>query len=352
MIPDIPRAFFLTLTVLFSLTLSACSWNTPPAQSAVYRPKRTLVYQNNKPNALSDKSSDYEREYFIAKSFAGQKDDQLAALHFKRAKILALNPYQSQKAHMSALYAYFCQNNLLDGMSLFAAEPTFYQVQPEVNPQAIAWNRNRHKILAIAAQIAFNQANYTQLNHIHKLLQEEHTLDLDPLSTPYTQRKQAESNEVLLASIEMSCLLQRGILPEMQTFLSQADSKKIDTHYTSALEKAVAFRKKTDLSASKARLLNALLPGAGYFYVGQTNTAFTSFCLNALFTAATVRFFEKGDIAAGVIAGSLELGWYIGGINGAGMAAMAKNNRNWRDFSEALLEQEQIWPIFQIESSF
>src|SRR6185437_7877212 len=35
------------------------------------------------------------------------------------------------------------------------------------------------------------------------------------------------------------------------------------------------------LSVKKAQTLNAILPGAGYYYVGQKNAAFTSFVINS-----------------------------------------------------------------------
>ena len=36
-------------------------------------------------------------------------------------------------------------------------------------------------------------------------------------------------------------------------------------------------------SPTKARWLNGILPGAGYSYIGQKQTALTSFLINALF---------------------------------------------------------------------
>src|SRR5262249_8165687 len=81
------------------------------------------------------------------------------------------------------------------------------------------------------------------------------------------------------------------------------------------------------LSVKKAKTLNALLPGAGYYSVGQKNAAVTSFLINALFAWGTYAFIKNGYIAAGLITGSLETGWYIGGINGAGLAACEYNQR-------------------------
>ena len=62
-------------------------------------------------------------------------------------------------------------------------------------------------------------------------------------------------------------------------------------------------------SISKAQLLNTFIPGAGYLYVNQKQSAVTAFFLNALFIAATYHFFHKGHTAAGIITLSFESGW-------------------------------------------
>ena len=57
-------------------------------------------------------------------------------------------------------------------------------------------------------------------------------------------------------------------------------------------------------SIQKARLLNAVLPGSGYYYVGQKQSALTSFLLNVLFSTAAYQFFDNGQYAAGIIMSS------------------------------------------------
>ena len=65
---------------------------------------------------------------------------------------------------------------------------------------------------------------------------------------------------------------------------------------------AYALQKK---STGRAQLYNALLPGAGYLYLGQRQTATTAFLLNGLFIAASTYFFIDGNIPAGIIFGRL-----------------------------------------------
>lgn len=105
-------------------------------------------------------------------------------------------------------------------------------------------------------------------------------------------------------------------------------------------------------SVHQSEILNALLPGAGYLYVGQIQSAITSFFINALFIIATVEFFLKGQPAAGLIAGGFEVGWYVGGIRGAGLAAKEYNNALWSSLAKQTLIQTRGCPLFMIEYGF
>ena len=105
-------------------------------------------------------------------------------------------------------------------------------------------------------------------------------------------------------------------------------------------------------SVSKAQMLNAILPGAGYYYVGQKKSAVTSFLLNALFIAATVQFAEKGYIPAAIITGSFELGWYVGGINGAGLAAKEYNERLYEYQVKEMMIHHRLFPALMLQTAF
>lgn len=105
-------------------------------------------------------------------------------------------------------------------------------------------------------------------------------------------------------------------------------------------------------SPGRARFLNAVLPGAGYYYVGQTKSAITSFIINGLFTWAAYSFFERGYPAAGLITTSLEMGWYFGGINGAGLAAEEWNERLYERKAKSFLIDQKLFPIMQFTYAF
>jgi tetratricopeptide (TPR) repeat protein len=105
-------------------------------------------------------------------------------------------------------------------------------------------------------------------------------------------------------------------------------------------------------SPRQARFLNACLPGAGYYYLGQRNTAVTAFIINTLFIAAAYQFFHRGYVAAGAITTSLEMGWYIGGINGVGLEAQEFNTRLFEGVGRSMLLKEQSFPILMFETAF
>lgn len=113
-----------------------------------------------------------------------------------------------------------------------------------------------------------------------------------------------------------------------------------------------AFYDQFAKSPKKARILNAILPGAGYYYVGQRRSAMTSFIINALFTAAAYQFFRHGYPAAGAITASIETGWYFGGINGAGIEAHEFNTRLYEGISRKILTEHTCFPVLMFETSF
>jgi tetratricopeptide (TPR) repeat protein len=105
-------------------------------------------------------------------------------------------------------------------------------------------------------------------------------------------------------------------------------------------------------SPQKARMLNAILPGAGYYYVDQKKTAVTAFIVNALFTYAAYQFFDRGYVAAGLITTSLEMGWYFGGIQGAGLAANEWNQYAYEAKGKEFLLKKRLFPLLMFEYAF
>lgn len=105
-------------------------------------------------------------------------------------------------------------------------------------------------------------------------------------------------------------------------------------------------------SVKRAEILNACLPGAGYWYVGEKKAAVTSFLINALFGFAAYRFFDKGYTAAGLITLSLETGWYFGGINGAALEAKYHNERIYQQNAECVMTDLRLFPALMLDWNF
>lgn len=105
-------------------------------------------------------------------------------------------------------------------------------------------------------------------------------------------------------------------------------------------------------SISKAKYLNAICPGAGYFYLGQKQSGITALLLNGSFIAASAYFFSHGNIPAGAIFTGFEAGWYFGGIYGAGQEAKFYNERLYEQSATKLMNEKGLFPGFMIRYAF
>lgn len=105
-------------------------------------------------------------------------------------------------------------------------------------------------------------------------------------------------------------------------------------------------------SPTTARTLQAVFPGAGYLYMGQPKSALTSFILNALFIWGTVELFQHHHPAWALFTLSLESGWYLGGINGAGLLARQHNEIIYNSLGKEYMMQNRLFPLLQIECGF
>jgi TM2 domain-containing membrane protein YozV len=144
------------------------------------------------------------------------------------------------------------------------------------------------------------------------------------------------------STLDLSGVLIRG---DLQTLRSQYATNPV-------VEKLLSRYDSQTKSAGTAQLLNTFIPGAGYLYVGQTQSAMTAFLLNGLFLWATVHFFQRGDIAAGIITASFEAGWYFGGIYGAGQEAQFYNQRIYEQVATPLMNENRLFPILMLRHAF
>ena len=140
------------------------------------------------------------------------------------------------------------------------------------------------------------------------------------------------------------------------TAVSDADIEKIENLSTQPqnnyLKNLLSNYREEKKSIGKAQGLNAILPGAGYLYLGQGKSALTAFLINGLFIAATYEFFHKNYVAAGIITASFEAGWYFGGIYGAGEEAKFYNEKKYEECANKLMNEKKLFPLFMLQHSF
>ena len=105
-------------------------------------------------------------------------------------------------------------------------------------------------------------------------------------------------------------------------------------------------------SIAAAQTLNAILPGAGYLYIGQKTSAFTAFLLNGLFIAAAYEFFRQGHTAGGIITTVFEAGWYFGGIYGVGLETKYYNERMYERSASQVLNEQKLFPVLMLSYGF
>ncbi len=172
----------------------------------------------------------------------------------------------------------------------------------------------------------------------------------------YLQTDQREKAEMILRTLslyyeetakklELSTMMIEGdleALEQNQNFYSQeVDVTRVINEY-----------QREKKSVNRAQLLNMVIPGAGFLYVGQKQSAITAFLLNGLFIAAAIHFFHQNQIAAGLITTSFEMGWYFGGIYGAGEAAKLYNARIYEKLVSPILNCHALFPVLMLKYGF
>lgn len=265
-----------------------------------------------------EKAQDWGKEMQIGFGFAHQLDLYQAITAFKRAEFL-IPPSETERfleLQYEILLCYYIGKKWKDVIYTFDHTPLRH-----VNDSFPAL----HDLLLIMYE-AYNQekmeekANWT-LRLIHQYYPEE------------------------AQKLYLSNALTKGDLPTVEAI---ADGPPPQAYLQDFLAKYEVQKK----SAGKAQLFNALLPGAGYLYLGQKQSAATAFFLNGLFIAASAYCFDQGNIAAGIIFTSFEAGWYFGGIYGGGLEAKAYNERLYETMATPMMNRERLFPALMLNYAF
>ena len=124
------------------------------------------------------------------------------------------------------------------------------------------------------------------------------------------------------------------------------------TNCQNACKEILTAYHKHKKSPRLAQTLNALLPGAGYLYLGQKQSAFTALTLNGLFLATAGYFIHKKNYPAALITLSFESGWYLGGISGAKESAKLYNDRLYETHAHHHMRDNKLFPILMLDHGF
>lgn len=265
-----------------------------------------------------EKKTDWGIEMMIGESFARELDLYRAVTAFKRALIILPKQEYARRLQIeyNILFCYYVAGRYQDVIIYF--EDHEIRDLPATFP-------------ALRELIIMLYDSYQQID------------DCDKAERVMQVIKQYEPEAAEDLDLAQSIL--EGDLPEIEC--------KIEQHrHSSELQSWLSDYQVEALSVRKAQVLNAVLPGAGYLYVGQRKAALTSLIINTLFTYASYQFFHRGYIAAGIITASLEWGWYAGGINGAGLAAKEYNQSLYNNYAKEAMIQQRLFPVLMFECAF
>lgn len=269
------------------------------------------------PLTVEEKATDWGKEVVIATAFAEELDLYRAISTYKRAHILVGEQNERRnEIEYDIVLCYFLAKRFDDAMEFFEKSHLAH-----VDKSFPAY----HDLLLILYE------SYRELGNGEK---QEKIVELIHKSFPETGEK-----------LKVSIALREADLPEIETFAGGFQTPS----YLDGLLDCYCAQKK---SVAGAQTLNAILPGAGYLYIGQRKSALTAFLLNGLFITAATQFFLHKHYAAAIITTGFEAGWYFGGIYGAGEEAKYYNERLYEKNASAVLNDYKLFPILMLEHSF
>lgn len=270
------------------------------------------------PLTAEERKTGWGKEYLIGTEFAKKLDLYRAITALKRSQILLPPQHRERREEIDYQIAlsYYLGKRYEETLETVENSPLSKR-----SPSFAA----HHDLLVIL---------YESYQKTDQLPQAKNILDSIARYYPETAAK-----------LRCATVLIEGNLPEMQK-IATAENVPVDS--SSLLNTYFSNAK----SVSKAQLLNACIPGAGYFYVGQTQSAITAFLLNGLSIWATVYLFSKGNTAAGLLSLSFEAGWYFGGIYGAGEAAKLYNERLYESLVSPTLHSHKLFPVLMLQYGF
>ncbi len=269
------------------------------------------------PLSEEERAEDWGKEYIIAKKFGEYFDLYRSISTFKRAEVLIdTEKERSLEISYYIVLSYYLGKKYIDAIEAFE-NSNLAHVDLSFS--------TFHDLLIILYDCYLQIEDEKKAQKVAEVIENTY---------PTTHQDLVLSTALLQANLE-----------KLQLFSQDTTA---NNNPSSILENYDKEKK----SVATAQSLNALVPGMGYYYLGQKKSAVTAFLLNGLFTSAAYYFFHKGNIAAGLITTSFEMGWYFGGIYGAGESAKYHNERIYEKYTAPHMKNHKLFPVFQLQYGF
>lgn len=350
---------FSFILLIFSIGCTSVSDDiNPSVHYSVHEKMIQSLPQAFEPLGQNELEKAWATEYRMGLFFAKKLDLYRAVTAFQRAEFLLSeepNPVLSmERKHEVEYFTLLCyalgkrHDDLVttfESSSLAFVNPDFkaYRDLLLILGEAYDLTKQKHKALSVHQALA---QNYPKTAHA--------VLVGNALKIADTKTAFAILNEEKTPPINPDVSVQKALSLAMKPhhFLSydQLDAKK-STKLKSTVEKTQESYLHQKKSPFTAQMLS-IIPGAGYAYLGQYQSAITAFSVNALFIGTAAYFFLNGNVPAGVLTTSFEAGWYFGSIYGAGQAAKTYNERLYEALVHPMMEEKKLYPLLQLEYGF
>lgn len=306
------------------------------------------------------------KEYQIGVAFAKRLDLYQAITAFKRSEILIPETLFQRRAEIAyqIINAYYLGKKYSDAVDYFedsilaSTDRNFLAFhdlliilfdsylktdQPERADWVLRLAKKFYPDMASKLELtsAISQADLVQMQKLSDT--KETNLKIARLE----EKAKKAGNDILLTSNLKT--YNDSYTPEDEMALFHLKDLSLCQTATGKIAKDYLQSRKSPLLAGA---LNAFLPGAGYLYLGQHQSAFTSLCLNALFTASSAYFFKNHNLPAGILFASFEAGWYFGGILGAKENATYYNEHVYRNHAHWQMRDHKLFPVLMLKHGF
>lgn len=312
----------------------------------------------------AEKATDWGKEYLIGVYFAKELDLYQAITALKRASILIDDEYLTRRREIDyqIINAYYLGGKYEEAVRYFDGS-----LLANIEPSFPAF----HDLLVILYDSLKNKKEEERASFMLKTMDKYFpfekkkleignailTGDLDLIQKDLHD----DSIETSIASLESS--LDDGFFKEIageiqiDEALHTLSEEKLQALYhlkeCKEAENAIfgeytRVRKSPNVAAG----LNAMLPGLGYLYLGQKQSALTAIMLNGLTIAASVYFFKNDNLPAAMLTLSFESGWYLGGIYGAKEEAQFYNKRMFEKAAHYRMRDHKLYPILMLRHGF